>query len=116
MKSRLPNLFALFLAGLIALTSVSMSLARGQMRDASGSMVLCTGTGPMTVQVDREGQPIGPMPICPDCAFSFVDALATVPAFSLPQTCQIDVIFEFDTVPNPGISPVQDRARGPPLA
>ena len=36
----------------------------------AGEMVLCTGTGPITVLTDENGQPVGPPHICPDCMAS----------------------------------------------
>ncbi len=35
-----------------------------------GHIVLCTGTGPLSVLVDAKGQPTGATHICPDCAMS----------------------------------------------
>jgi hypothetical protein len=65
----------------MVLTSAAMSVARGSQDVASGTMVLCTGTGPISVQVDSDGQPIGPVHFCPDCALAF---FATTPD---PQDC-----------------------------
>jgi hypothetical protein len=58
-----------FLALLLALTGQSMVVARG-MPDAAGNIVLCTGSGPMVVSVDENGQPVGAPHICPDFAAS----------------------------------------------
>ena len=111
----LRSLNALFLSALIALTSVSMSLARGQMRDASGSIVLCTGTGPISVQVDSDGQPFGPMPICPDCVVGFMDYLA-VDRPSPPPVCACcNIDFDRESAKWSGQSPIWLRARGPPF-
>ncbi|MBT8152617.1 hypothetical protein KMP13_01635 [Epibacterium ulvae] len=51
--------------------------ARVTMTDAAGQIVICTGTGPMTVYVDADGQPVdAPVP-CPDCLILSVVALLT---------------------------------------
>lgn len=60
----------------MVLTSAAMAVARSSQDVASGTMVLCTGTGPISVQVDADGQPIGPVHFCPDCALAF---FATTP-------------------------------------
>lgn len=73
MTVRPQVIFGLLLSVIIALTSVSMSLARGQMRDASGHMVLCTGHGPMVVQLGADGEPIERLGICPECALGFFE-------------------------------------------
>ncbi|WP_133361326.1 DUF2946 family protein [Antarcticimicrobium luteum] len=66
---------ALTLAAIMALTSQSMAVARGA-TDPTGQIVLCTGTGPVAVYVDEDGQPTGPPHICPDCALHLLAAVA----------------------------------------
>ena len=66
--------FALVL--LLLLTSQSMAVARGA-RGAVGLTELCTGSGPVMVQVDDTGAPVGPPHFCPDYALTLlVDASA----------------------------------------
>lgn len=65
-------LIAVVLALLLVLTAQAMAVARGM----PGAVVLCTGTGPVTVLTDAEGQPVGPAHICPDCTLSLIVALA----------------------------------------
>ncbi|SFK03421.1 DUF2946 family protein [Celeribacter neptunius] len=106
---------AVLVAFLLIVTSQSMAVARGTMRDASGAVVLCTGTGPITVLTDADGQPIGPSHICPDCALTVIAGLAE--AFDLPQPEQTLLRFTpavlsysaHDTIPP------RPRARAPPL-
>lgn len=69
---------AIALALLLVLTGQSMALMRSA-PDASGQMVLCTGTGPITVLTDENGQPVGPPHICPDCAMSLFAAVLAAP-------------------------------------
>ena len=66
---------ALLLAAVMVLTSQSMAVARGGTGPA-GQIVLCTGTGPVAVYVDDDGQPTGPPHLCPDCALHLLDAFA----------------------------------------
>ncbi|MDX1780615.1 MAG: hypothetical protein R3256_04770 [Thalassovita sp.] len=54
---------------MLTLTGQSMAVARG-MPNAEGEIVLCTGTGPVSVLVDKDGAPVGPPHICPDCALT----------------------------------------------
>ena len=60
------SLTALGLCLFLALTSQSMAVARGAAQPV-GHVVLCTGTGPVSVAVDATGQPTGTPHICPDC-------------------------------------------------
>lgn len=50
----------------LAVASVTMAVARHQAR-AVGEVVLCTGYGMVSVSLDAEGRPTGPMMPCPDC-------------------------------------------------
>ena len=77
MMTPLRPILALCLCALLALTSQTMAVARGALAPA-GTMVLCTGTGPVTVLVDADGKPTGAVHICPDCALGLFDAVATV--------------------------------------
>lgn len=106
---------AVLVALLLIVTSQSMAVARGTMRDATGAVVICTGTGPITVLTDADGQPVGPAHICPDCALSLI--AGTVAAFDLQPPAQ--KMHRFDP---PRVSwsvhdmvPPQACARGPPL-
>jgi len=105
---------AFSLALMIALTSGAMAIARGQ-SGAAGSIVLCTGTGPISVLVDGDGQPIGPVHICPDCALSLFAAVAS----ERPSLCLPLVAFAATPPPPPATAtpfqlPRRPRARAPP--
>ena len=67
---------ALALAALLVLTSQSLALVRTTPGPA-GQIVLCTGTGPVSVLVDAKGQPTGILHICPDCTLSALTAITT---------------------------------------
>ncbi|MCR8827954.1 hypothetical protein [Pseudosulfitobacter koreensis] len=73
--------FTLCLAILtLVVTAQAFALARGS-ADVAGQMVLCIGTGSVTVNVDADGQPIGTPHICPDAALTLLghDAVVQTP-------------------------------------
>jgi len=67
----------------LALTSVSLAVARGAAQPV-GQMVLCTGEGTRTVLVDGKGRPATPPHICPDCLLAFY-AVTPRPPWALPR-------------------------------
>ncbi|AJE45581.1 hypothetical protein [Celeribacter indicus] len=69
---RSPPIHAGLVALLLIVTSQSMAVARGTMRDPAGAMILCTGSGPTMVYVDESGRPMGPRHICPEAALSIL--------------------------------------------
>ena len=77
---RFRSSITFLLVAVLVLTTQSMAGARGAAMSA-GQIVLCTGTGPVTVNADKKGQPVGPAHICPDCALSELVA-AYAPALS----------------------------------
>ncbi|SDI64478.1 hypothetical protein [Lutimaribacter saemankumensis] len=102
------------MALMLVLTGQSMAIARGT-PGPSGEMVLCTGTGPITVLVDENGQPVGRAHICPDCAFAFFaahwdapDLPARAPASLVPLRPGAQTLPDALQVPVP-------QARGPPV-
>ncbi|UYV36683.1 hypothetical protein N4R57_17045 [Rhodobacteraceae bacterium D3-12] len=78
MKPIRRSYIALFLALMLAFTGQSMAVARG-MPDATGQIVLCTGSGPLVISVDANGQPTGAAHICPDFAAALFVALGEAP-------------------------------------
>ena len=109
----LRHITVLGLALLIGFTSVQFAAARGQ-PPAVGTMEICTGTGPIHILVDENGEPTGGVMICPDYALAFfadvwaegAQALwvAQWQGVSLPQTTQRRVSAEVQSA----------QARGPP--
>ncbi len=73
-RSLLP--FALSL--LVIVTGQGVAASRGVDR-AVGQMVLCTGTGPVVVYMDKDGQPTRAPHYCPDYALSLLGAVHEAP-------------------------------------
>lgn len=105
----------LFLALTVALTAHSAAARQGE-RNAAGQMVICTGTGPVTIYVDSEGQPAKPPHNCPDCVMHVLDAVAP-PAGLLPP---VEVSSEVAADQQAALASVQQilqaSARAPPAA
>jgi len=79
----LKPILAFAFAAVIIATSGAMASARGMARDASGEMVLCVGTGAVTVLMGADGQPLGVAHFCPDCA------LASLAVVAADETAQL---------------------------
>lgn len=114
---RLFSLITLCLA--LALGSVSMAVARGQavaMSKGGTTLVICSGYGVMTITLDDQGNPVGPIHPCPECLAGLAAYLppgfpAIVPVM-LAHTGAVGV--------DPSVLPstagvLITRARGPPL-
>ncbi len=71
----LTRLMTPLLVALMVLTSASLAVARAA-PDATGQMVLCTGSGPVVVHFDEDGDPVGAPHYCPDCAMTLLAAVA----------------------------------------
>lgn len=59
---------------ILVLTAPALALSRTA-PNAAGTVVICTGTGPMSIVVDSDGQPIDHIHICPECAFAALSAV-----------------------------------------
>ncbi|MDZ4096395.1 MAG: hypothetical protein U1D35_15970 [Paracoccaceae bacterium] len=110
----LRPLLSLALALVLMATSVTMAVARGQA--VSGTeMVICSGYGMVTIEVDAEGNPIGPVHACPDCLAGLMAAL-------LPDRPQVHhpvralrIWHDHGSAVLPSRGDVRVRARSPPL-
>ncbi len=108
----MPTATALMLALVLALTSVSMAVARGGM-SLNGAMILCLNATQVAVPLGPDGLPQEHEPICPDCTMVTLglnDPVASPgPAWQLSQiTPAHHAIIDHST-------PVQGgQARGPP--
>ncbi|SFB10856.1 hypothetical protein SAMN05421688_2912 [Poseidonocella pacifica] len=83
---------------------------------AAGTMVICTGAGPVTIVIDGEGQPAATRHICPDCLTHHIDTV--LPVFGAPLRAPEFTWFRplLPLAVAPPIRPVQISARGPPLS
>ena len=80
---QLRTYLAIVLAALLAFASYGGASAQ-MMRDATGQMVICTGTGAVTIYVDDDGQPAAPPHPCTECISPTQDA-ALVQSAPLPK-------------------------------
>ena len=67
----LPGLMCL----LVAISAQAAAIAHAA-PGLSGRMELCSGTGPVMVYVDAEGQPVGDPVYCPDFALALILSVA----------------------------------------
>jgi hypothetical protein len=105
---------ALLLALIVALTSVTMAVARGQGRPA-GEMVLCLGLGLVSVPIDDRGRPTGPAHLCPDAAPALfvADGIPAAQPSARPAQARAGVPCA-RALPG-GLAAPSPNARGPPL-
>lgn len=106
-------LVALSLALLIGLTGYEAAVARGTAAPV-GQMVICTGQGLMTVAVDAEGQPIGPVHVCPDAVLGFFAATSAAAVEPRRIIVWRSVSFDVDPGVVSGCCDPHAKARAPP--
>jgi len=108
------SLLALSLALIVAATSLTMAVARGQARVA-GEIVICTGLGVTVIAVDAEGNPTGPAHICPDMVLAMLAAPPLAPVIlTSPDTARRAPDLPEPATARGGDAP-RPAARGPPL-
>jgi hypothetical protein len=66
--------FTAFLMTLALLLMGQGAAAARGLPGPDGSIVICTGSGPVVIFVNAEGEPAAPPHICPDCALSLIQA------------------------------------------
>jgi hypothetical protein len=103
------------LALVIGVTSVQLAVARGH-TPVAGTIVICTGSGPVHVLVDKNGAPTDGLVICPDLALTLlahVEMAAAGPgrtdAWFALWLGQARKVSQFNVVPD-------HHARGPPAS
>lgn len=102
------------LAALLALTSLSAALARGQ-ADPVGSLVICRGLTVVTIMVDAEGNPVETPHVCPDAALTlFVDSGVVAPDETVRQRLT-PVRWGIEPAPAASWHAPGSQARGPPV-
>lgn len=109
----LRPLFLALMATILAVTSLTMAVARGQVQIA-GEIVICTGYGITTVTVDDEGNPTGPVHLCPDMVLGMMAALDTPPPVLTRPEGRVERIEASAPARLRGSSVPQPRARDPP--
>lgn len=110
----LRPILAICLALVLMVTGQSMAVARGASA-ATGQMVLCIGSGSITVYTDDEGQPTSAPYICPDCALHLLSAVLPPEATMerVAGICRIAIPLT-SVVNAPSIS-APYRSRAPPV-
>ncbi|QYK42651.1 MAG: hypothetical protein KF887_05960 [Paracoccaceae bacterium] len=106
---------SLVLAVVLALVSQTGAVARAQAGVPGLEMVLCTGSGTVTVTLDAEGNPTGPRHPCPDCLAALAPFLPpAAPVLHRPATTGRSILPPGQPVaiPRPAPAPL---ARAPPL-
>jgi hypothetical protein len=114
MQEILRQALALVLSGLLVLTGQGVAASRG-VGAAVGQVDLCTGSGPVMVHVDAEGQPTHAPHFCPDRALALLGAVLSAPPHLSPPPGRVS--------PRPGIRSSEQiipvvstpSARAPPL-
>lgn len=107
-------LSGLLLALLMAVTSVTMAVARGQDR-MGDSVEICGGFGQVFVTLDQNGQPIRPVHPCPDClsGVTALDLPGLIPAPLPPQSARRAAYTPLAIIAASLAAP-KATARGPP--
>ena len=113
---RMRSVAVILLALAVMLSSVTMTLARHQAR-AVGEVVLCTGYGMITIEVDAGGNPVGPMLPCPECTMVFAGIDIAGASAPLPLLSLVALAHGLRDLPAPALgAPVFRHARAPPVA
>lgn len=115
MQRLIRSFTALFMALTLVFTAQTMASARS-MTSATGEMILCTGTGPVAIQFDADGNPTGPPHICPDCAMSFLSGTLPECVAQIVRLYQTTAPMRPDAVAVPPSHNRIPMARGPPVS
>ncbi|MBN2631685.1 MAG: hypothetical protein JXR75_14235 [Rhodobacteraceae bacterium] len=112
---RIRLFLALMLSIILGLVSGTMAVARVGAIGVT-EVTICSGAGVVTVALDANGNPTGPMHPCPDCLAGF--GLAVLPVLPVEEGrvargCGLPT--PQDTVGAPQVS-LPPQARGPPTA
>lgn len=105
---------ALVLALVVTLTGHASASAQGA-RDATGQIVICSGTGPVTLYLDADGQPTKAPHFCPDCVMHLLDAGAIPDDLALAAYGGQDFDRFWSAIQLRHVARVSASARAPPL-
>ncbi|WP_212525096.1 hypothetical protein [Actibacterium sp. MT2.3-13A] len=111
--TRIRPTLALALSLMLAVTSLTLAVARGQ-APVAGVIELCSGAGMAAVPVDAEGKPTGPAHVCPDGVAALVNIDIAAPAMPLRPLADGERLTIARMAPVAGAAPVAEQARGPP--
>ena len=110
----LRTYLAIALALVLVVTTHSMAVARGTSMPMD-QVVLCTGTGPAVVLVDRDGQPVTPPHSCPDCTLGAL-ALNDVAPDPILRPLGQAIVLRLEPIVQLRQQPARPAsARGPPV-
>lgn len=102
------------LAMVVTLTGHASASVKGS-RDAAGQMVICSGSGPVAIYVDAEGQPTQAPHYCPDCVMHLLDAVPSPNDLMLPAYAG-QAFDRLLSVVQPGhLLQLEASARAPPV-
>ncbi|MGR3801879.1 hypothetical protein [Marinibacterium profundimaris] len=103
----------LLLVLLLILTGQALAVARGAPLP-TGQVELCTGTGPVMVFVDEDGQPVRAPHYCPEGVLSLLHAVA-LPELAAPRAAAIRRAARLSfSATAPSLRRLPPLARGPP--
>ncbi|GAA6190280.1 hypothetical protein [Phaeobacter sp. NW0010-22] len=113
MKTVVRIYLAVMLSMVLALTAQGLAQSRG-VSMAQGQMEICTGTGPVMVYVDADGQPTQAPHYCPDFALTLLSALgvADITAPRGPAGMSVNGAKGYAQVPTAVV--LRASARAPP--
>lgn len=98
---------------LLVLTGQALAVARGAPLPV-GQVELCTGSGPVMVALDADGNPISAPHYCPEGVLSLIQALALAPLDLQPVGQVTSVVLSDSDRPLISSPRAPARSRGPP--
>ena len=113
MRHSFRSYLAIMLSLLLVLTGHSMAVARG-MPGVAGQIEICSGTGPVMIALDAEGNPTGPAHICPEAALSLIQASMVSPDVLIAVTGSVARVAYVQAASGTGSGTARPQARGPP--
>ena len=102
------------LIAVLALTSVTLAMARGTTRIGGQVVVLCSGQGFVQIEMDERGNPVGQTHICPDMALAALAHLGQAPVLVHRPNGRVITDVPVRRVSAPAEHVGERRARGPP--
>ena len=100
---------------MLLVTAQSMALARGA-SVAVDEIILCTGSGPVMISVDANGDPTGESHICPEFTLSLIVALDPERPGPFHPAWQDMPLGPGREITSKALEPRAATARGPPAA